>query len=105
MKDFFQILKFTKPYYLHTNLNVIFNILTVIFSLVSLTMAIPFLGLLFGTIKVENVKPEGLSLTPESLKDNFYYEINTTNKNRRKRRHCIIYLWTNYNNILTEKSF
>ena len=77
MKDFFKILKFTKPYYLHAVLNVIFNILTVIFSLVSLTMAIPFLGLLFGTIKTENVKPESLTLTPESLKDNFYYEINT----------------------------
>ena len=77
MKDFLKILKFTKPYYLYATLNVIFNILTVLFSLVSLTMAIPFLGLLFGTIKVENVKPESLSLTRESLKDNFYYEINT----------------------------
>jgi len=84
MKDFFQILKFTKPYYLHAILNVVFNILTVIFSLVSLTMAIPFLGLLFGTIKTENTKPESLSLTPESLKDNFYYEINTIIKTGEK---------------------
>ena len=84
MKDFLQILKFTKPYYLYATLNVIFNILTVLFSLVSLTMAIPFLGLLFGTIKVENVKPEGLSLTPESLKDHFYYEINTIIKTGEK---------------------
>ena len=84
MKDFLKILKFTKPYYLYATLNVIFNILTVLFSLVSLTMAIPFLGLLFGTIKVENVKPESLSLTPESLKDNFYYEINTIIKTGEK---------------------
>ena len=84
MKDFFQILKFTKPYYLHAVLNIIFNVLTVIFSLVSLTMAIPFLGLLFGTIKAENVKPESLTLTPESLKDNFYYEINTIIKTGEK---------------------
>ena len=84
MKDFFQILKFTKPYYLHAVLNVIFNVLTVVFSLVSLTMAIPFLGLLFGTIKAENVKPESLTLTPESLKDNFYYEINTIIKTGEK---------------------
>ena len=84
MKDFFQILKFTKPYYLHAVLNVIFNVLTVIFSLVSLTMAIPFLGLLFGTIKAENVSPESLTLTPESLKDNFYYEINTIIKTGEK---------------------
>ena len=84
MKDFFQILKFTKPYYLHAVLNIVFNVLTVIFSLVSLTMAIPFLGLLFGTIKAENVKPESLTLTPESLKDNFYYEINTIIKTGEK---------------------
>ena len=84
MKDFFQILKFTKPYYLHAVLNIIFNVLTVIFSLVSLTMAIPFLGLLFGTIKAENIKPESLTLTPESLKDNFYYEINTIIKTGEK---------------------
>ena len=84
MKDFFQILKFTKPYYLHAVLNIVFNVLTVIFSLVSLTMAIPFLGLLFGTIKAENIKPESLTLTPESLKDNFYYEINTIIKTGEK---------------------
>tara|TARA_B100000674_G_scaffold116093_1_gene87392 strand:- start:5687 stop:7510 length:1824 start_codon:yes stop_codon:yes gene_type:complete len=77
MKDFFRILKYAKPYYIYIILNVVFNILTVLFSLVSLTMVIPFLGLLFGTIEVDNIKPEGFYLTPESLKDNFYYEINT----------------------------
>ena len=40
-------------------------------------MVIPFLGLLFGTIEVDHIKPEGFYLTPESLKDHFYYEINT----------------------------
>ena len=77
MKDFFRILKYTKPYYIHTILNIVFNILTVLFSLVSMTMVIPFLGLLFGTIEADNIKPEGFYLTPESLKDHFYYEINT----------------------------
>ena len=77
MKDFFRILKYAKPYYIYIILNVVFNILTVLFSLVSLTMVIPFLGLLFGTIEVDNIKPEGFYLTPESLKDHFYYEINT----------------------------
>tara|TARA_Y100001954_G_scaffold48405_1_gene51013 strand:+ start:2539 stop:4362 length:1824 start_codon:yes stop_codon:yes gene_type:complete len=77
MKDFFRILKYAKPYYLYAILNIVFNILTVLFSLVSLTMVIPFLGLLFGTISVENTRPEVFSLTPESLKDHFYYEINT----------------------------
>ena len=77
MKDFLRILKYAKPYYAYAILNIVFNILTVLFSLVSLTMVIPFLGLLFGTISVENTKPEVFSLTPESLKDHFYYEINT----------------------------
>ena len=77
MKDFFRILKFAKPYYIYAILNIIFNILTVLFSLVSLTMVIPFLGLLFGTIELENLKPVEFSLTPGSLKDHFYYEINT----------------------------
>ena len=40
-------------------------------------MVIPFLGLLFGTIEVDHIKPKGFNLTPESFKDHFYYEINT----------------------------
>ncbi|MAO71451.1 MAG: antibiotic ABC transporter ATP-binding protein [Flavobacteriales bacterium] len=76
MKDFLRILKYTKSYYLYAILNIVFNILTVLFSLVSLTMVIPFLGLLFGTIQVDDIKPEGFYLTPESLKDHLYYEIN-----------------------------
>ena len=74
MKDFFKILKYAKSYYIYAILNIVFNILTVFFSLVSLTMAIPFLGLLFGTIEVENIQPESFSLTPESIKDHFYFE-------------------------------
>lgn len=77
MKDFFRILKYAKRYYIYAILNIVFNILTVFFSLVSLTMVIPFLGLLFGTIEVENIQPESFSLTPESIKDHFYFEINT----------------------------
>lgn len=77
MKDFLKILKYAQPYYIYAILNIVFNILAVFFSLVSLTMAIPFLGLLFGTIEAENIQPESFSLTPESIKDHFYFEINT----------------------------
>ena len=49
MKEFFRILRFTIPYWYYALFNIIFNILTVLFSLVSITMIIPFLGLLFGT--------------------------------------------------------
>lgn len=77
MKDFLKILKYAKPYYRYAILNMVFNILTVFFSLVSLTMAIPFLGLLFGTIELENIQPNSFSLTPESIKNHFYFEIST----------------------------
>ena len=77
MKDFYRILRYVKPYYRYAILNVVFNILTVLFSLVSLTMVIPFLGLLFGTIEVENIKPAAFSFSADSLKDHFYYKINS----------------------------
>ena len=103
MKDFFRILKYTKPYYLYDILNIVFNILTVLFSLISLTMVIPFLGLLFGTIEVDNIKPKGFYLTPESLKDHFYYEINTNYYVWGERRCIILYLCPYSYNILPQK--
>ena len=71
MKDFIQVLRFVKPYWIYGVFNVLFNILTVLFSLVSITMIIPFLGLLFGTQqKVYQAPP--LSLNTDSIKENFY---------------------------------
>ncbi len=75
MKDFFRILRFAKPYWVNALGNVIFNILTVIFSLVSITMIIPFLSLLFGTQEKVSIVPEALSFNTTSIKDNFYYHI------------------------------
>ena len=52
-------------------LNILSNIISVLFSLVSLTMVIPFLGILFGTQeKVYNAQP--LSFKTDAIKDNFY---------------------------------
>lgn len=74
MKDFFKVLRFAKPYWVYAVFNIVFNILTVIFSLVSITMIIPFLGLLFGTQeKVYEAPPLGFSTS--SIKENFYFEI------------------------------
>jgi len=71
MKDFFRILKYVKPYLGFAGLNIFFNILNILFSLVSITMIIPFLGLLFGTQqKVYN--PIDLSFSAISVKENFY---------------------------------
>ena len=77
MKDFFRILRYVKPYYNYAILNVGFNILTVLFSLVSLTMIIPFLGLLFDTLEVEVTSQPELSFSASSVKDYFYFQINS----------------------------
>lgn len=71
MYYFFRITKYIKPYTSYAILNVISNIVSVLFSLVSLTMIIPFLGILFETQeKVYN--PQPFSFNTESIKDNFY---------------------------------
>jgi subfamily B ATP-binding cassette protein MsbA len=74
MKDFFKVLRFAKPYWVYAVLNIVFNILTVIFSLVSITMIIPFLGLLFGTQEKVYEAPE-LSFSASSITENFYFQI------------------------------
>lgn len=74
MKEFFRILRFAKPYWAYGVANIVFNILTVVFSLVSLTMIIPFLGLLFGTQAKVYEAPE-LSLSASSITQNFYFHI------------------------------
>ena len=53
---------------------VILNILSVIFSLFSLTMVVPLLGVLFGIQPIVTVKPD-FSFNPNSLIDRFYYEV------------------------------
>lgn len=74
MKEFLRILRFAKPYWVYALFNILFNLLTVVFSLVSITMIIPFLGLLFGTQeKVYEAPP--LALNAESIQQNFYLEI------------------------------
>ena len=72
MKDFYRILNYVKPYYGFALLNILFNLLTVVFSLVSLTMIIPFLGILFG--EIDNIQSPS-SNDFISLKDHLYYQI------------------------------
>jgi len=76
MKDFFRILKYVKPYLGYAGINIFFNILNIVFSLVSITMIIPFLGLLFSTQeKVYDPAPLGFSAS--AIKENFYALITT----------------------------
>jgi len=48
VKQFFRLLSYVGKYKYHAFFNVLFNLLSVLFSLVSIVMLIPFLQLLFG---------------------------------------------------------
>ena len=71
MHYFFKITKYLKPYYSFAILNIFTNIISVLFSLISLTMVIPFLGILFETQK-KIYNPQPLSFNANAIKDNFY---------------------------------
>lgn len=73
MKKFFRVLiNYIKPYKFFALLNIIFNILGSIFSLFSLGMLIPFLGILFESQKLITEKPI-FELNTESLLNYLYY--------------------------------
>jgi ABC-type multidrug transport system fused ATPase/permease subunit len=69
-----KILSYISPYWLRVTLNVGFNFLSALFSLFSLTMIIPFLGILFST---QPLVTEAMPwrLTPEAVQNNFNYYI------------------------------
>jgi len=72
MKKFAKLLSYVKPYWGKAVLNGVFNILGSISSLFSLTMVIPFLGILFGTQEaVYDAVPFEFSIN--SIQHNFNY--------------------------------
>jgi ATP-binding cassette, subfamily B, bacterial MsbA len=73
VKNFFKILYYARPYWVYALLNVIFNILAVVFSLVSFTLFIPVLQMLFHQIVIPDHAPALVWTNFDSLKDNFYY--------------------------------
>jgi ATP-binding cassette, subfamily B, bacterial MsbA len=74
MKNFLKIIQYILPYKGKVGLNVGFNLLSVIFSLFSITMAIPFLGILFQMQEMVHEKVP-LSLSLNALMHNFNYYI------------------------------
>lgn len=73
MKDFLKVARYILPYKGYALLNILFNILSAVFSLCSFTMVIPFLGILFNTQEPVRDLVE-MSITDiESMKHNFYY--------------------------------
>ena len=98
MKDMIKILRYAKPYWLYASLNIFFNILSVLFSLVSFTLFIPVLQMLFHQIKIPTQAPAidfshfssiGDLLKPgafDALKDNFYYVFGMLIKNHGEKQ-------------------
>ncbi len=74
MKNLTKILKYTIPYWGYVLLTIFFNILSVFFSLFSLTMVIPFLSILFDRTKLVT-EAQPLTLTVNSIIENFNYFI------------------------------
>lgn len=77
MKKFLRILSYIKPYWTYALLNVLSNILVIVFSLVSFVMLIPFLNLLFGIEELVTTKPE-FQFNAESLIGYLNYFISKT---------------------------
>ncbi len=59
MKPFFKVLKFAYKYKNLALVNTLLNIISVLFGLVSITLVIPILGILFGTQEKVTSPPEG----------------------------------------------
>lgn len=75
MKDFFKILRrFIPPYKKQLILNFLFNLLSALFTVFSVTMLIPILDILFDQAKaVREMMPWAMDL--DTLKHNLYYYI------------------------------
>ncbi|MCW5907954.1 MAG: ATP-binding cassette domain-containing protein [Chitinophagales bacterium] len=93
MKNLFRILGYVRQYASFAVLNVFFNVLTVVFSLFSVVMIIPFLQLLFGKIPLVMQQPE-FSLKAEALLEYFKYllsaEINANGQLAALIKFCIV---------------
>jgi ATP-binding cassette, subfamily B, bacterial MsbA len=75
MQSFRKIIFYLVPYWSRIALNVVFNFLSVLFSLFSLTMVIPFLSILFQT-QEESYELLPLRLNFDTILNNFYYYLN-----------------------------
>jgi len=72
MNGFIKLLKYTLPYKGLAFLNVIFNLLSIVFGLFSIALILPFLKLLFGQSKMVTVEPE-FNFTISGLTGYFNY--------------------------------
>lgn len=80
-KNFRRILHYVKPYSGSVALNILFNILGIVFSLFSFSMIVPFLNILFNPDKLVMVRPE-FAFNSDTLLDTLNY--------------CVSYMIINY---------
>ena len=77
MRDFLRtVFYYIRPYKLHATLNIVFNLFASVFSLFSLVLLIPFLGILFGTEDPVLEMPTA-EFSANFVKDYFYYYMST----------------------------
>lgn len=76
MRKFYRVLRYIFPYWSYALLNVLFNLLTIVFSLFSLVLLIPFLNLLFGTDELVLEKPE-FAFSIDTLRRMLDYHVST----------------------------
>ena len=74
MKNILRIFAHVKSYWGFATLNIIFNILSVLFSLFSLAMVVPILRLLFGIQELVIIKPE-FHLNTAAVLNSFNYYV------------------------------
>lgn len=73
MKDLLRIFKYIQPYWGYACLNILFNILYILFSFFNLALFIPFINILFNNVKPTNINPPPLSFDSQSIIANFNY--------------------------------
>jgi ATP-binding cassette, subfamily B, bacterial MsbA len=66
-------MRFAGPYWVFACLNILFNILAVLFSVVSFAVFIPVLQMLFHQLEIPNTAPALVWTDFNSLKENFYF--------------------------------
>ncbi|GAB1404844.1 MAG: ABC transporter ATP-binding protein [Lentimicrobiaceae bacterium] len=74
MRNLIKVIRYAYPYWGYALLNIVFNILGVIFSVFSLAGVVPLLNILFQR-EAGIAAPPPLSLNFDSIKDNLYYQV------------------------------
>ncbi len=75
MKEFRRLLSYVKPYKIYAVLNVLFNFLTIIFSIFSLAMIIPFLKLIVGVNSLVSTAPPFDLWSKDTWMPNLYLQM------------------------------